>query len=58
MKLSINGLYNLGKSEMSNEKVYMTGEDIVDKYQSGTFKGLGNVQKGKLRKIARRILFK
>jgi hypothetical protein len=58
MKLSINGLYNLGRSEMSNEKVYMTGEEIVAKYKDGTFKGLSNVQKGKLRKIARRILFK
>lgn len=58
MKLTIGGLYNLGKSELSKEKVYMTGEQIVQKYQTGNLKGLGNVQKGKLRKIARRILFK
>lgn len=58
MKLPIGGLYNLGKSEMSKEKIYMTGEQIVKAYQTGSSKGLGNVQKGKLRKIARRILFK
>jgi hypothetical protein len=58
MKLSMNGLYNLGKSAMSNEKIYMTGEQIVKAYQTGSFKGLGSVQKGKLRKIARRILYK
>lgn len=57
MKLSLTGLYNLGKTETNKEKIYMTGEQIVEKYKTGAFKGLGNVQKGKLRKIARRILF-
>lgn len=56
MKLSINGIYNLGRSENSPERLYMSGQEIVKKYKDGTHKQLGNVQKGKLRKIARRIL--
>lgn len=56
MKLSINGIYNLGRSEQSNERLYMSGKDIVTNYKTGAHKQLGNVQKGKLRKIARRIL--
>lgn len=56
MKLSINGIYNLGRSDQNPERVYMSGKDIVTQYQTGIKKGLGNVQRAKLRKIARRIL--
>lgn len=58
MKLTEQGLYNLGRADKGGEKIYMTGAAIVDAYKTGSFKKLGNVQKGKLRKIARRILFK
>jgi hypothetical protein len=56
MKLSINGLYNLGRAEKGGAKLFMSGADIIKNYQEGTYNKFGNLQKGKLRKIARRIL--
>jgi hypothetical protein len=58
MKLSINGLYNLGRAEKGGIKLFMSGTEIVSLYEQGAYKSLGNLQKGKLRKIARRISMK
>jgi hypothetical protein len=48
-------IYNLGK-DATGQRVYMTGEKIVDWYQGQAGIGLNQQQRGKLRKIARQIL--
>jgi hypothetical protein len=48
-------IYNLGKN-MAGQRVYMTGEDIVNRYTTQIGIGLNNQQTAKLRKIARKIL--
>lgn len=48
-------IYNLGKN-MSGQRVYMTGEEIISRYTANTGIGLNRQQAGKLRKIARQIL--
>jgi hypothetical protein len=50
-------IYNLGKN-MSGQRVYMTGEEIVNRYTTSIGIGLNKQQSGKLRKIARQILNK
>lgn len=58
MKMTRTGFYNLGRSDKNSEKLFMSGNDIAESYQRGSYTKLSNTQKAKLRKIARRILFK
>jgi hypothetical protein len=50
-------IYNLGKSS-EGQRVYYSGAQIVNAYNSGRRFALTKQQRGKLRKIARRILQK
>jgi hypothetical protein len=47
-------IYNLGKSR-EGERVYMSGSEIVARYNGSKKIGLNAQQTGKLRKIARQI---
>lgn len=47
-------IYNLGKGS-EEERIYMSGEEILARYNGATQIGLNAQQKGKLRKIARQI---
>lgn len=49
-------IYNLGKN-LDGQRVYLTGADIVSRYQGNRVIGLNSQQSAKLRKIARQILF-
>lgn len=48
-------MYNLGKNT-DGQRIYLTGDEIVARYQGNRVMGLNAQQSGKLRKIARRIL--
>jgi hypothetical protein len=50
-------IYNVGKN-MSGQRIYMTGEEIINRYTTSIGIGLNKQQAGKLRKIARQILDK
>jgi hypothetical protein len=50
-------IYNLGKSK-EGERIYMSGSEIVERYNGSKKIGLNSQQTAKLRKIARQILFK
>lgn len=49
-------MYNLGKNT-EGQRIYLTGDEIVSRYQGNRVMGLNSQQTAKLRKIARRILF-
>lgn len=55
MKLSINAIYNLGRAEKGAEKLFMSGQAILDAFRTGAYTKLSNGQKAKLRKIANRL---
>lgn len=55
MKLSIHGIYNLGRADKNSEKIYMSGEEILQAFRTGSYSKLGNQQRAKLRKIANRL---
>lgn len=50
-------MYNLGKNT-EGQRTYLTGKEIIARYQSSRLIGLNAQQSGKLRKIARQILYK
>jgi hypothetical protein len=50
-------MYNLGKNS-AGQRIYMSGEEIVNWYQGSKGVGLNQQQSAKLRKIARHILYK
>lgn len=49
-------IYNLGKNT-DGQRAYLTGDEIVSRYQGKRLIGLNAQQTAKLRKIARQILF-
>jgi hypothetical protein len=49
-------IYNLGKNT-DGQRIYLTGDEIISRYQGKQLMGLNAQQTAKLRKIARQILF-
>jgi hypothetical protein len=50
-------IYNVGKSS-NGQRIYYSGDQIINCYQGGSKLGLTKQQAAKLRKIARKILQK